>query len=344
MGWLPNSGRLRRLFVLGTTCLVAACTQTPTPPHGWAVVAHISVGKTPGPVRLGGQWAFVPNMGEGTVTQVERTSGKVVATIVVTDPRVLRDQGCAPDSVHAYHSASWGWRACNTPYAIAWDGSSLWALDNGRMQLVRVDPVSRRVTDQIDLPGTGWDLAISGTTAWVPGNDADSSMYEVDLRARRVVATVSDLDQGSATVAATSDGVWVVCARGNTGHLDRVAPASAKVVGRYPIEWWSTAVVAYAGALYVRGTNGGDISRLDSATGAVVWTQPGPGFIGNFGLDQLGMAADGIWLSGPTTVRLDPATGKIAETIRLASNSAAADNNELWLVLLDGSVAKLQKR
>ena len=109
-------------------------------------------------------------------------------------------------------------------------------------------------------------------------------------------------------------------------------------------QWWRTAVVAHGRALYVRGTNGGDISRLDSATGAVVWTQPGPGFIGNFGLDQLGLAADGIWLSGPTTARLDPATGKIAETIRLASNSAAAGNNELWLVLLDGSVVKLQKR
>src|SRR5262249_33830673 len=160
-GGLPKAGCHRQLIALVTTCLVAACAQPAPPQHGWTVVAHISVGKTPGPVRLGGQWAFVPNMSEGTVTQIERTSGRVVATVPVTDPRVLRDQGCAPDSVHAYHSASWGWRACNTPYAIAWDGAALWALDNGRMQLVRVDPVSGRVTDQIDLPGTGWDLAIS---------------------------------------------------------------------------------------------------------------------------------------------------------------------------------------
>ena len=344
MGPFRKAGRLGKLVPLITAGLVAACTQPAPSTHGWAVVAHITVGKNAGPVRLGGQWAFVPNMGDGTVTQVDRTSGKVAATIPVSDPRAVLDQGCAPDSVHAYYSGSWGWRACNTPYAIAWDGSSLWALDNGRMQLVLVDPVSHRATDHIDLPGTGWDLAISGTTAWVSGNDANRSLYKVDLRARRVVAAVSDLDQGSAALAANSNGVWVVCARGETGHLDHVDPASGNVVGRYPIEWWSTAVVANGGAVYVRGTNGGDISRLDSATGALVWTQPGPGFIGNFGLDQLGMAADGIWLSGPTTMRIDLASGKVAETIRLASNSAAAGNNELWLVLLDGSVVKLQTK
>ena len=341
---LTKVGGPARFAAVAAAALVAACSQPAPATHGWMVVAHLKAGKTAGPVRLGGPWAFVPNMGEGTVSQIDRASGRLVATIQVTDPKTLRAQGCAPDSVHAYHSASWGWRACNTPYTVAWDGSSLWALDNGRMQLVRVDPVRRRVTDRIDMPGTGWDMAISGDTAWVSGNDADSSLYQVSLRTLHVVATISNLDQGTGALAAGPDGTWVICARGDTGNLDHIDPSSGKVMSRYPIEWWSQAVVTDRGAIYVRGSNGGDISRLNPATGAVEWTQPGPGFVGNFGLDQLGIAPDGIWLSGPKTERINPTTGRLEETIRVASTSAAAGDNELWLVQLDGSVLGLKKR
>jgi hypothetical protein len=318
----------------------AGCVQTPV--HGWSMVAHVMVGRTPGPVRLGGRWAFVPNMGDGTVTQIDQGTGRIMATIKVADPKVLRDQGCAPDSVHAYYSGSWGWRACNTPFAVAWDGSFLWALDNGRRQLLRVDPTTHTVTDQISLPGTGWDLAIAGTTAWISGNDADHSVYVVDLSRRIVVATIGDLDQGTAALAAGPNGVWVLCARAATGHLDRIDPATSRVVDRYPSEWWSTAVIESQGAVYVRGTYGGDISRINVLSGVMMWTQPGPGFIGTNGLDELGAAPDGVWLSGPTTVRVDPGTGRITERIKVSSTSVAAGADEVWLGLLDGSVAEFR--
>jgi DNA-binding beta-propeller fold protein YncE len=308
------------------------------------MVEHVRVGQTPGPVTLGGRWAFVPNMGDGTVTQIERASGKVLATIKVSDPQVLRDQGCAPTSVHAYYSGSWGWRSCNTPYAVAWDGLSLWALDNGQNQLLRIDPISHRVREKVSLPGNGWDVAVSGSTAWVSGNDADHSVYEVDLRTLRVVATINNLDQGTASLAVGPDGVWVLCSRAATGHLDRIDPATASVVNRSAVEWWSTAVIDYRGAVYVRGTYGGDISRVNVETGVTEWTRPGPGFIGPNGIDQIAAVPTGVWLAGPTTARVDPGTGAIAETIHVASISAAADSNEVWLVLLDGSVAEFKRR
>jgi DNA-binding beta-propeller fold protein YncE len=341
----PRLGRPLHLAVLlATLGVIAACTQTAPSVPTWTVVAHVKVGQTPGPITLGGRWAFVPNMSDGTVTQIDRGSGKVVATISVADPHVLRAQGCAPDSVHAYYSGSWGWRMCDTPYAMAWDGSSLWALDNGRTRLVRVDPVLHRTSDEISLPGTGWAVAIGGTTAWVSGFAADHSLYRVDLRTPHAVTTITDLDQGPASLAVDPSGVWVACVRAGTGHLDRIDPATGQVAGRYTIEWWSSAVVASSGALYVRGTFGGDISRVNTATGAVEWSQPGPGFIGRQGIDELGAAPDGIWMSGPTTARIDPATGRIAETLRVISSSAAADLNELWLVQIDGSVAEFKKK
>jgi hypothetical protein len=326
--------------------VLATCTQEapPSPPH-WTLVAHVKVGQTPSPVVLGGLWAFVANMSDGTVTQIERATGKVMATIPVADPKVLRAQDCAPDSVHAYYSGSWGWRACDTPYAIGWDGTSLWALDNGNKQLVRVEPTSHRAIDRVALPGIGWSLAFGHGKAWVSGY-SDHSLYVVNLQTRRLETVISDLDHGPATLVDGAGAVWVVCVRGvnGVGHLDRIDPATATVVGRYDIEWWSTGVVAGSDAVYVRGSYGGDISRVDAASGVVEWSQPGPGFIGRQGIDELGWTPTGIWLSGPTTARIDPASGQIAERIMTPSSSVATDRNEVWMIQLDGSVAEFKWR
>lgn len=333
------------LLVLALAALVAngalsACTQQVR--HGWTPIGQVEVGRSTGPVTLGGRWAFAPNTSDGTVTQIERTSGKVVATVHVTNPQVLRDQGCAPDSVHAYHSSSWGWRACDTPYALTWDGTNLWAIDNGLKQLVRVDPVLHQVTGMVALPGTGWSATADATTVWVTGW-ADDSLYVVDVQAQRVTKVVHGLDQGPSTLALGSGALWVVCARG-VGLLDRIDPATSELVGRYDIEWWSNAVAADQEAVYVRGTNGGDIVRVQSTTGAIEWTQPGPGFIGRNGVDQIALSPDGLWVGGPTTVRMDPRTGHVLETLRVGSTSVAAARGEVWLVQLDGSVTGFKRR
>ena len=154
---------------------------------------------------------------------------------------------------------------------------------------------------------------------------------------------VTDLDHGPAMLAAGAGAVWVICVRGDgIGHLDRIDPATDKVTGRYDIEWFSTAVITASGAVYVRGTYGGDISRINASTGRVEWTQPGPGFIGRQGIDELGASSTGVWLSGPTTARIDPATGQIADRIPSPSSSVTAAENEIWLMQLTGSAAEFK--
>ncbi len=335
--------RRRSALVAGLIVLAAcSCTDRPPPPaapHGWTLVAHAHVGQTPGPVLLAGQWAFVANMSDGTITQMRRSDAHVVATVKVADPRVMRAQGCAPDSVHAYYSGSWGWRACDTPYAIAWDGSALWALDNGTQSLIQLDPVAHRVDGTVRLPGTGWSIAIRDGVAYVSGFADAHVLYAVDLGSH-AVTVIAGLDSGPATLIADASGVWVSCVRAATGHLDRIDPRTGQVTGRYPLEWWSTAITSAGGAVFVRGTFGGDISRIDPSTGAVTWTMPGPGFIGRQGIDQLAPAQDGVWMSGPTTSLVDLATGRISQTIPMPSETVAAGSGDVWLIELDGSVAK----
>jgi hypothetical protein len=74
----------------------------------------------------------------------------------------------------------------------------------------------------------------------------------------------------------------------------------------------------------------------------VEWTQPGPGFIGRQGIDELGASSTGVWLSGPTTARIDPATGQIADRIASPSSSVTAAENEIWLMQLTGSAAEFK--
>src|SRR5260370_17906005 len=177
------------------TVAVGACNQASAAPPHWPIVANVKVGQTPGPVTLGGRWAFVPNMNDGTVTQINRADGKIAATIRIDDPGVLRGQGCAPDSIHNYYSGSWSYRVCDIPYAIAWDGSSLWALDNGRKHLIRIDPVSHQRANRVNLPSTlgadllhgvvyGWSIAAGSGVFWV-SRYAVHSLYSVDIPTRR---------------------------------------------------------------------------------------------------------------------------------------------------------------
>jgi outer membrane protein assembly factor BamB len=174
-------------------------------------------------------------------------------------------------------------------------------------------------------------------------DEEDVGVGRVDVRSQRVAKVVPGLDQGPSTLALGAGGLWVVCARG-VGRLDRLDPATSELVARYDIEWWSNAVAVDGDGVYVRGTNGGDVSRLDPASGRIEWTQPGPGFIGRNGIDQIAVSPEGVWIGGPTTVRMDPRTGRALETLPLASTSIAAARDEVWLVQLDGSVTGFRRR
>ncbi|MGZ6214541.1 MAG: hypothetical protein ACXWMG_06290, partial [Candidatus Limnocylindria bacterium] len=71
-------------------------------------------------------------------------------------------------------------------------------------------------------------------------------------------------------------------------------------------------------------------------------TQPGPGFIGRQGIDQITPTSDGVWMAGPTTALVDQANGAMSQTIKVPSESVASGDGEVWIVELNGSVAKFQ--
>jgi DNA-binding beta-propeller fold protein YncE len=325
------------LVLLAAANLMLACDQSSTE-HGWRPTMHVRTSELAGPVTVGGHWAFVPNMAAGSVTEIDMRSERIVATIQLADPKVLRAQGCAPDSVHAYDSRSWGWRACDTPYAIAWDGTDLLALDNGDRQLIRVDPEAGRIVDRVDLPGTGWAIAADSVTAWVSDWD-DDAMFVVNLASATVVATISGLAQGPSWITVANNTVWLVCARA-VGRLYRIDATAQRIIGFSEVAPWSNAITAAGGAVFVRGDNGGEIARLDGITGDAVWRRDAPAFLGRPGIDEIAVVGGDLWLSGPTTQAIDLRTGRFVGSIPVASEAVGGEGDDLWLLELDGSVGE----
>jgi hypothetical protein len=172
----------------------------------------------------------------------------------------------------------------------------------------------------------------------------EHALYVVDVQSQLITAVVKNLDLGPATLAYGAGAVWVNCVVGTdgVGYLDRIDPVAAHVVARYPIEWWSEDVASAQDTVYMRGSFGGDITRIDTGSGAAHWTQSGPGFIGRQGIDQLGIAANGVWVSGPTTVLFDAEKGQVIDRIQVPSTAVAADGGEVWLLEVDGSIGKFK--
>jgi hypothetical protein len=215
---------------------------------------------------------------------------------------------CSTTSEHAYYFGSWGLRKCDTPYAIAWDGSALWALDNGLREVVNIDPST--ASDHRGDPAARHGLG--------------HRVFRLDSLGGRAIRTTCCTKSISAP-----------------GYIDRVDPLSMRVAGRYPIGWYSDDVIEHDGAIFVR--TGGLLSRFNTDIDAIEWSTSGPGFLGRPGIDELGVASDGIWLSGSSTERMDPRTGRILESIQIGSAAVAVSDGRLWLLELDGTVTEMRR-
>ncbi len=164
--------RARPLGFLALALIVGAqlagCSSTAAGEGGWAESAHLVAGRRVGPVIRGGSWAFVASTGDGTLTELDRSSGRPIATIPVSDEAALIAHGRQPSSVHALSFGSWLRRDRDAPHALAWDDGSLGDRQR-RAAGGRGGPCRHAIARTIDLPGRGFDLAISGGTAWVTG-------------------------------------------------------------------------------------------------------------------------------------------------------------------------------
>lgn len=133
------------------------------------------------------------------------------------------------------------------PAAIAVGSGSVWATDNERNLVRRIDPDTGKTIRRIRVGNDPVAIAADHDAVWV-ANRGDGSLSRIDPRTSSVIKAIS---AGEAPVAlAAGDGaVWV--ANSGDGTVARVNPRTNQVVARISLAHRPQGVAVAAGAVWV---------------------------------------------------------------------------------------------
>jgi len=106
--------------------------------------------------------------------------------------------------------------------------------------LLRIDPATNRVTDEIPLEGVslwetgGGDVAVGRDAIWVAGSltsngESQGALYRIDPESLRVEGTLLGGEAAAADVAVSDDGIWVTGQHDGGATLTHVDPRFGKI-------------------------------------------------------------------------------------------------------------------
>jgi hypothetical protein len=188
-------------------------------------VKTIAVGLAPFDVEWAFGSAWVSNAGDGTVWRI--SGGRVVKKIRI---------GIEPNGLTAYRGA-------------------LWVSDHTLGKVVRVDPVTNRVTGSLAVAGADW---IVGRGDFLYVSQETNRVAKVDVRSLNVVGRVGTGRNplGSAFVGAS---LWVPCI--DSAEIDVVDPVTMRVVERRRTRPGPIVVLPAFGHVWVSHTSGDALTR-----------------------------------------------------------------------------------
>ena len=106
---------------MGILILLAACTPSQAAPPG-PLLASVAVGSRAGTPTVGLGAVWIPNTGDGTVSKIDPSTNRTVATLRVGDARAFYQKVCRPyGSVHSWMVTTFHVRRCDLPSAVAID-------------------------------------------------------------------------------------------------------------------------------------------------------------------------------------------------------------------------------
>ncbi len=287
-----------------------------------SIRAVIDVGDKPVGVAVSGRTAWVYNLGDGTVSQIDTSTNRVRRTTSVS----------------------------SVPYTAKFNVGPLLGANSAGAWLVGVRPDGKGVVTRIGLDGRSRELvferaalavAASETAVWVlaslnPGGFCAASPLrwspsdnDVVLRLSpstgRLVRRVRLPACGTITGVAADDR-WVWAFEAAYSNLVRIDPRASRVSGRLDLgvgTWGPSSGVPASGggAVWVHASDrGGRIVSVDPRTLRI--TRTIPSVPGRFGAMRYTRRA--IWWNDAfegVILRFDPGTGKLASSIRVVPES-----------------------
>jgi streptogramin lyase len=195
------------------------------------------------------------------------------------------------------------------------------------------------VATKVDVRGQPCGVVVAFDAVWVSVNDT-AELLRIDP-AKGVVTHRTKVSDKPCEITATKDSLWVVT---QSGVVDRVDPATRKVVASVPTGFASYEAVAAFGSLWVSNRNGQSLTRVDPAT-TTTTTVDLPGV--NAG--GIAATADALWVGDDTTgssaiARVDP-TSLAVTKVEVGGNRpgyVASTGDRVWVSLVkSGTVTAL---
>jgi YVTN family beta-propeller protein len=266
------------------------------------VVAAIPVGARPDSIAVGGGSAWVANVDEKTLSQIDRRKRSVKRTIPLSA----------------------------TPTALVYGLKAVWVAHGLLGTLSRVDP--QYGTSKTIPAGTfargAWGGVITGAgSVWV--TYSDSSVTRINPSSMAVQASMFAGNLPSA-IAFGNGSLWVANASDNT--VTRFSPATnareATIsVGRRP-----SGVTVGARAVWVTATADDRVSRIDPRVNSSTTITVGDAPVG------VAYGAGAVWVANSadgTVSRIDPVTGTVIATIPVGNSprGIAFGHSAVWVTV-----------
>ena len=223
----------------------------------------------PGGITTGDGATWVTEDGGPGLVRLDGASGALSATysVPIKGERNASPTGIAfgagsvwvargPETVRVDPANGRTLRRIPTPLAASWivfAGGAVWvaSAENGR--IVKIDPVTNRVSAATPLHGTVTDLAVNESSAWV-SIVPDNIVYRLSADDGSVLATIAGGPWPSSL--SLGNGLWIADARGRqivhvdeTGGRERILTAGAPLMTRYHAGLlWSSVVAPEAAA------------------------------------------------------------------------------------------------
>jgi streptogramin lyase len=252
------------------------------------VVARLPMGPPGSDLgAVGGGSLWLTQVAQGTVTRMDPSTGRTVATIRVPGAQ-------APLGIDVAVGAGVVW--------VAYDLGTL-----GGTILARIDPATDTVAATVKLADSEVALAVSGRAVLVLTRGVATSgvAYQIDAATGRVVARIQACRGGNAA-AFGAGAFWITCDEGQLLRVDPVAHRLAATVALGGAAGSAGRVVTDERAVWV--TNLEDtLFRVDPYTNTILGSLPVTGPGGGY-ITDLAVGPGAVWLttSGGTLVRFDP--------------------------------------
>jgi YVTN family beta-propeller protein len=257
------------------------------------VATSLPVGDGPAAVSVGSGRVWVASYRDGTLWQLDPSSGGLTKVAAVGRPFALTihdgnayvaaaGPGQFTGNVAKFDAVTGGRAGGIEVLACSLAGGTygVWVAGCPNVQKLSTEGATPRFLANIVVPfaqplsAANYREALPGMAqgegaVWVIGDAADRRLWRIDPQRRRITATIA-LGFAPGGVAAGSGAVWVTDELGD--RVVRIDPATNRVVGSISVGDGAIGVAVGAGSIWVANAIDHSLTRIDPATHRVTAT------------------------------------------------------------------------